>query len=166
MTYIIYGIGFLISIIALILLTGAMLPIKHVASKTIIINANNAQVWQLITSYRDMPTWRNDVTKIDIMTDDNGVEIVYEYENDIDFLAFETIERIEGKKLVRKIYGERLPFGGTWTFELLQNSDTTELTIVEHGEVYNILFRFVSRFIIGHHATINKYIDNIATVFK
>lgn len=34
----------------------------------------------------------------------------------------------------------------------------TELTVIEDGEVYNPLFRFVSRLIIGHTATIDVYL--------
>jgi hypothetical protein len=42
----------------------------------------------------------------------------------------------------------------------------TELTITENGEVYNPLFRFVSRFIMGHAATIEKYQRDVAAHFK
>ena len=32
------------------------------------------------------------------------------------------------------------------------------LRVTEHGEVYNPLFRFVSKFIIGHHTSLEQYL--------
>jgi hypothetical protein len=51
-----------------------------------------------------------------------------------------------------------LPFGGTWVYEIVPEGDSCTLTITEHGKVYNPLFRFVSRFIMGHTATIDSYL--------
>ena len=56
--------------------------------------------------------------------------------------------------------GEGLPFGGTWTYEVDPiDTSTTRITIVENGEVYNAVFRFVGRFVIGHDASLNRYRD-------
>ena len=33
------------------------------------------------------------------------------------------------------------------------------MTITERGEVYNPIFRFVSRFVLGHEKTINTYLS-------
>ena len=52
------------------------------------------------------------------------------------------------------------PFGGTWTFDL---ADRTVLTITEHGEVYNVLFRFLSRFVFGHYATQEQFLRGVGT---
>jgi hypothetical protein len=51
-----------------------------------------------------------------------------------------------------------LPFGGTWTYRLTPKGSGTRLAITEHGEVYNPLFRFVSRFVFGHTATVDRFI--------
>jgi hypothetical protein len=37
----------------------------------------------------------------------------------------------------------------------------SELRITEEGEVYNPIFRFVSRFIMGHTATIDSYLSAV-----
>ena len=34
-----------------------------------------------------------------------------------------------------------------------------DLTITEDGEVYNVFFRFMSRFVFGHHATMDAYLE-------
>ena len=55
-----------------------------------------------------------------------------------------------------------LPYGGTWTFDLVPEGAGTRLTITENGEVYNPLFRFLSRFVFGHTATMDKYLADLA----
>jgi hypothetical protein len=60
--------------------------------------------------------------------------------------------------LITKIADPKLPFGGTWTYDIAPAGDSCTLTITENGEVYNPLFRFVSRFIIGQSTTMDGYI--------
>jgi hypothetical protein len=52
-------------------------------------------------------------------------------------------------------------FGGTWTFEFVPDADGTRLTITERGEVYNPVFRFMSRFVFGHTATMDAFIEKL-----
>ncbi len=42
----------------------------------------------------------------------------------------------------------------------------SELTIVEEGEVYSPLFRFVSKFIIGQASTVEKYLKALQVKLK
>jgi len=51
-----------------------------------------------------------------------------------------------------------LPYGGSWSFELKPESGETRVRITEDGEVYNPLFRFVSRFVMGQTATLDAYL--------
>jgi hypothetical protein len=50
---------------------------------------------------------------------------------------------------------------GTWTFEFVPEGDGTRLTITERGEVYNPIFRFMSRFVFGHTATMDAFVENL-----
>lgn len=163
MTYLYYGLGFLVLVILVILAVGALLPVKHVATRSAELNAPRAKIWVLISNYADMPKWRKELLKVEMKQDDNsdGNEVWQEFESEKESLDFITIEQIEEQKLVRKIVGEKLDFGGTWTFKLIENGDKTTLTITENGEVYNILFRFVSKFIMGHYASMDKYIRQL-----
>ncbi len=65
------------------------------------------------------------------------------------------------RRLVTRIADPKLPFGGTWTYEIVSLERACTLTITEDGEVYNPLFRFVSRFVIGHTATIDRYLKSV-----
>jgi len=74
-------------------------------------------------------------------------------------ISFEAVESVPPRRLVTKIADAKLPFGGTWVYEIVPAGDSCTLTITENGEVYNPLFRFMSRFIIGQTATIDRYLD-------
>ncbi|MGL1921262.1 MAG: SRPBCC family protein [Hyphomicrobiales bacterium] len=161
MAYLYYGLGIIAILVGIILVMGAALPVKHVASRDVILNADMARVWELITNYSDMPKWRKELLKVERVTAANGTEIWQEFENESESFDFETVSQIEGIKLVRKIVGDRTDFGGTWTFALETEGAKTKLTITENGEVYNILFRFVSKFIMGHYSSMNKYISQL-----
>jgi hypothetical protein len=71
---------------------------------------------------------------------------------------YEAIESTAPRRLVVRIADPTLPFGGTWTYDITPAGQSCSLTITEDGEVYNPLFRFVSRFIIGQTATLDAYI--------
>jgi len=48
-----------------------------------------------------------------------------------------------------------------WTYTLVPAGDSTTLRIVEDGEVYNPIFRLVSRFVLGHNFTIDQFLRDI-----
>ena len=68
-----------------------------------------------------------------------------------------------GRRLVTKIADDSLPFGGTWTYELSRPSagNGAVLRITENGEVKNVVFRFISRFILGQTATMDTYLRDL-----
>jgi hypothetical protein len=73
------------------------------------------------------------------------------------------VESIAPRRHVTRISDPSLPFGGTWTWELRQTADGgCEASVTEHGFVTNPLFRFVSRFVIGHHASMDTYLKHLA----
>jgi len=45
-------------------------------------------------------------------------------------------------------------------------AEGTLLTITEDDEVYNPIYRFVSRFIIGHTQTIDSYLNDLAIAIE
>ena len=55
----------------------------------------------------------------------------------------------------------KLPFGGTWTYEVQPDGTGSAVTITEDGEVYNPIFRFVSRFFIGYEGTLRQYASDV-----
>lgn len=144
---------------ALVLLIGAFLPKRHVATRKIVLRAPVEDVFALIAGPSD---WRG--LKYEPLTE--SPRKWREIEAGGDAIIYERVETIPAKRIVNRIADPKLPFGGSWTYELAPEGDATALTITENGEVYNPLFRFVSRFIIGHSATIEKYQRDLAARLK
>jgi hypothetical protein len=125
------GIVVALVVIALaIALVGRSLPIGHIASRTAVFRRPPEDVWDAINDPALMSS--------------RGVGEV----------KFETLESVPPKLLVRRVAGET-DFGGTWTCEIAASPGGSTLTITENGEIYNAFFRVVSRYIVGHHRTID-----------
>jgi uncharacterized protein (DUF58 family) len=149
--------GVLFGLILIISVIGYFLPVSHIAKSTAELHSNPLQVWQTVTNVKEYSHWRKNVKKVEILgqnawreMDTHGKMIEYNME----------VQEI-GTKLKTKIVSKGLPFGGYWDFRFNNKDDTTEVTITEFGEVYNPIFRFVSRFIMGHTATINSYLSDL-----
>ena len=69
------------------------------------------------------------------------------------------------RRMVTRIADKNPPYGGTWTYEIEPGDGSSALHITEHGEVYNPIFRFVSRFVMGHTATIDASLRALAKKF-
>jgi len=74
------------------------------------------------------------------------------------------IEREQPPSLLVTRVVEGQPFGGTWTYRIVPAAGGSQLTITEDGEVYNVVFRFMSRFVFGHFATLDAYIANLQRI--
>jgi len=68
--------------------------------------------------------------------------------------------------MVTRIADKTLPFGGIWIFDVSPTSEGCRLNITERGEIYNPLFRFVSRFLVGYHRTLDTYLQNVSRKFE
>lgn len=69
------------------------------------------------------------------------------------------------QKLVTRIANPKLPFGGTWTFEIAPAAEGATLRITERGYVTNPFFRFMSRFVFRHTSTMEIYLKSLAKKF-
>ena len=159
MKWLIYGGLAVVIIPAMVVLIGAALPKEHVASRKILLRAAPNDVFALIAGPSD---WRG--LKYELLTE--SPLKWRETDSSGDAITYERVETIAGARIVNRIADPKLPFGGSWTYQIEPIGSGTELTITENGEVYNPLFRFVSRFIMGHTATIEKYQRDLVAHFK
>lgn len=158
MKWLIYA-GLAVAIIAaVVVLIGAMLPKQHIASGKMLVRATPNQVFALIAGPSD---WRG--VKYELLTE---TPLKWRETDSNGAIVYERVETIAPTRIVNRIADPKLPFGGTWTYEIAPGGSGSVLTITENGEVYNPIFRFVSRFIMGHTATIEKYLSDLAVHFK
>ena len=150
----VYVVAALAAVVVIVVAIGYALPVRHTASRERLLPASPQEVFAILTSPADYPRWRSGVTKVEILPDVNGKPGFRETGND-GTITFVLEEMLPDSRIVIRIADTGLPFGGSWTYELEPQPSGTLLRITERGEVYNPLFRFMSRFIMGHHRTID-----------
>lgn len=163
MKYLLIILGFIILVPILVWGIGMMLPQSHTAEITMQFNASPENIFTLITNVENFPNWRSNVDRVEIFNDEKKILQWIEYYTNGDTLSFRILERQENSILVTEIADKNLPFGGKWTYHIQPGGEQTRLTITENGEVYNPIFRFISKFIIGHDGTINQYMTDLDT---
>jgi len=142
MKWLLYAVLGAIALVALVAAIGATLPRAHNASRTLRVKRPPTEVWPAITA----ATVASDV-------------------------PVDVLENAPPHRLVTRVKETERNFGGTWTIVIAaepqpQGSATgsagSAVTITEDGWVANPIFRFVSRFVIGHHATMDGILRQVA----
>lgn len=162
------AIGVFVVVLVLIVIVvgiGYALPVKHTATRAVSLNTSPDSIFALISNASSFPQWRPRVKSVESVSRADA-KMSYREKGDDGEILYVVDESIPSKRLVTRIADDKLPFGGKWTFEITTKAATTELRITEDGEVYNPIFRFVSRFVFGHHATIETYLKDVARKFQ
>jgi uncharacterized protein YndB with AHSA1/START domain len=144
------------ALVAVLWAIGWMLPVGHVARCQTRIAQPAERLFAVLTDYAAHPTWRDDLTRVEVIEATPGHEVVREHSS---FGAIDLrVERAEAPiLLVTRVSDPDGAFGGTWTFELSVLPGATQLTITERGEVYSPLFRLLSHTVFSTTSTIEAY---------
>jgi uncharacterized protein YndB with AHSA1/START domain len=151
--------------VAIAALVGSLLPRGHHASREQSFAAPPEALWSAITNVDDFPRWRTDISKVQSLPDRDGRRMWVE-ESRSGKMTFVVESSDPARRLITRIADPDLPFGGTWTYEIAASNGGSRLTITENGEIYNPMFRFVARFILGYEATIESYLDALERKFS
>jgi hypothetical protein len=154
----------LVGVVAIVWVFGMLLPRDHVATRIGAYHVPPEKVWVAITDVDAMPTWRIGLQGVTRLPDRDGMPTHVE-DTSAGKLLIQTQSMEPPRKLVNKIGGKNLPFGGTWTFEVTPTPDGSTLRITENGYVTNPIFRFVGRFFIGYSSELEKYLTGLAQHF-
>ena len=147
-----------------VVIVGYLLPVRHVATVSATIPAAPDAVWAVLTDPASYPKWRGDVTSVEMLPADSG-HVAWREHGKNDAISY-VIESAEPpRRLVTRIADKGLPFGGSWEYLVTGDGTGSRVQITEHGEVYNPVFRFVSRFIMGHSATASAYLKALGARF-
>ena len=124
-------------VLATLVAVGSRLPREHVASRTLRVRRTPQEVWAAVTQ----------------ATAASSVPV-------------DVLEQDPPRRQVTRVKENEKNFGGTWTIAIAPTPDGATLTITENGWVANPIFRFVSRFVMGHHATIDGVLKQVATALN
>ena len=125
------------------------------ASRTAAVGRPPADVYALVADVASYSQWWSDVSNVEMLPAEPGVVRFREHMTS-GAVVMEVVETVPPQRFVTRIADPDQPFGGTWTFEIAPDPAGSRLTITERGEVYNPIFRFMSRFVFGHTATLDS----------
>jgi hypothetical protein len=146
--------GIVLLVLAVVVI-GSLLPKRHVVSRSASYLASPEHLFSLIAGPQN---WRPDVLNYEAVPGVGGREFMRETTRDGETITYELLDRTPPRSLKRRIATENLPYSGTWTYSLQPNGEITTVRITEDGQVYNPVFRFISRFVLGHTRTMNAYL--------
>ena len=133
MKWVVFIVGGLLVLVAAVVAVGFLLPRNHKASRTLRLTRPPADVWPVLIQ----------------ATEASDVPV-------------DVLERDPPRRLVTRVTEKEKNFGGTWTITIAPTASGSDVTITEDGWVANPIFRFVSRLLIGHHATMDALLKNVA----
>lgn len=161
MIWVLYGIGGLVALVIVMAVIGMLLPQGHVAARRARIGQPPERLWQDVTDVAAYPAWRADLKQVELLPTQDG-RVAWKEIGKQGAIPMAVVDATPPRRLVVKITDPKLPFGGTWTYELTPDGDGSVVSITEHGEVYNPVFRFLARFIFGYTATLDAYLRALA----
>ena len=140
---------------------GYALPVRHRA----VVRAHYAQpadlVYHAIVDVAAAPMWRRGVDSVQILAQE---PLTWREYSDWGTLTMEMVEA-SPSRIVSRIADTSQGFGGSWTFEVTPDAHGTTLTITEDGEVYNPIFRLMSKFVFGYHSGLETYAVDLGRKF-
>jgi uncharacterized protein YndB with AHSA1/START domain len=157
--------GFLVVLMATVVIVGMRLPRGHTATRSLHLPRTAPEaVWAAITDIDAYPTWRPGMREVTRLSDVDGRTRWREHDRN-GKITFEVAAADPPARLVTRIADPGLPFGGAWTYLIEGTGGGSTLTVTEDGEVFNPVYRFVSRYVMGHTAGIDRYLTALAAKF-
>jgi hypothetical protein len=157
MKWALFAVGALVALIGVVAGIGAMLPKGHRATRRARFKQKPEAIYAVIAG---PPDWRSDLKEFGSLPDKDGRKQWFEVSQG-QRLTYELVEDTPPLRRVTRIADKGLPFAGTWTLEIAPEGDGAALRVTEDGEVYNVIFRFMSRFVFGQAGTMERYLKDL-----
>lgn len=149
-------------LVLLIAVVGWRLPLRHRVTREATFRVSAPRLFALLTTPADFPQWRSGIRRVELVAPDTAGRPQFREVSRDGTILYVVTRIVPDREVVTQIAERSLPYGGSWTFQLSPaGADSTILRITENGEVYNPIFRFVSRFIVGQHSSIDRYLRDV-----
>lgn len=154
----------LFAVVVVSLVIGVMLPRQHQATREITLNRSPQQIYMVARDFASSPAWRRNIARVEMFDPVDGRVRFREHSKD-GSITYEIVEEVANEKLVTRIIDRNLGYSGSWTYRFAPAQNGTRVSITEDGDVSNILFRFMSRFVFGHTSTMDAYLRALGARF-
>ncbi len=142
---------------------GLLIPPNHVASRSVHLARSPEVVWEVVSDLSGFDRWAPEVTGATRLADRNG-HPVWAMQGKW-AMPLEVEEISPPERMVTRIADPKLPFGGTWTWEIAPAGNGCLVTLTERGEIKSAFFRTLSRFVFGYTSTLDSYLKALGKRF-
>jgi uncharacterized protein YndB with AHSA1/START domain len=146
-----------VAIGVLVTVVGSLLPARHVASRSARFATPPDTLWSTLSDFPRMAGWAPELTRVERLPDRGG-HPVWLHVGPRWSAPMELTEFDPPRRFTLRIADPKLPFGGTWTYEVAAADGGATVTITEKGEIANPMMRFLSRFVLGQTSTMDAYL--------
>lgn len=148
---------------ALVVVTGYLLPEKHTAAVRAHYRAAPAALYAAITEVAAGAQWRTGLDSVSVLDES---PLTWQESAEWGRLTMVMDEATSPARVVTRIANTGEGFGGTWTYEIAPEQSGSVVTITENGEVYNPLYRVMSKFLFGHYTALETYAQDLGRKFN
>lgn len=159
-----YAVVVLVVLVAVVFTIGWFLPVGHVATRSAAFARPPQDLYAAVSDVAKYPQWWSELSQVEMLPSRSG-RIRFREHMSTGPVVMEVVESVPRSRFVTRIDDPDQPFGGTWTFEIAPDAGGTRLTVTERGEVYNPLFRFLSRFVFGYTGTMESFLQALGAKF-
>ncbi len=158
-------VGSLIALVVLPMIVGMFLPKQHVAVSSVTLRQPPDSLWMVMFDLAGYSTWWPDVKSMAWREDDPAGGIWVQTDTQGRQLPLKIVQSDPPARLVIQIADERLPFRGNWSYVIEATALGSKVTVTEEGEIFNPVFRLIARVFLGHHGTIDRYLQALGSRF-
>lgn len=163
--WLILVVGIVVALVLAVLVAGLLLPEEHRASRTLVTKQTPQAIWDAINDHAHETAWRSDVKNVSSLGERDGKQVWQEEYKDGNKVTLITTESKPPRRMVRELTDLEGPFSGRWEIDITPTPAGSNVTITEIGRVSNPVFRFASKYIIGHTTFMEKYLTGLAGKF-
>jgi len=154
----------LVALVGVVVAWGALLPVGHVAAVRARFARPPAELYRAIADVAGAPAWRRGLESVQVLSAP-GAPLRWQEKGRNGTITFVAEEATPPSRFVTRIDDPKLPFGGRWILEVRPAADGSELSVTEAGEVYNPLFRILSRYAFGYYGSLEQYVRDLGGHF-
>ncbi len=161
-TWLLATLGAVAGFVLLLVLVGMFLPREHTARATIELAASPERVWAVVSDFAGAARWRPDLEAVRIDTLPGGPIRFVETSSEGE-IPFEVVSQEPPRRQVVRVIDDGLPFGGSWTWELVPLGGGTALTLTEDGFTRNPIYRAMGLVFFRPTESVARYLGALAT---
>jgi hypothetical protein len=163
MKWVLIIVGALALIVVLVIAVGYSLPKAHTASVRAHYRQTPDSLYRAIVDVQNGPTWRTGLDSVRVIEQQ---PLKWQESADWGQLTMIMDENTAPTRVVSRIADTSQGFGGTWTYQITPAANGSVVSITEQGEVFNPVFRFMSKFVFGHYRSLETYARDLGRRFN